>query len=114
MTDLLRHSHAQMAVVPLGIRMDGYQRARRERPRSSVSAISRAIAPEKGLHVLAESYVHLRRRMGRAPARLVAAGYMAPTRRRIWTTFAAFSRARVSTASSPIEARSIATASWRF
>jgi glycosyltransferase involved in cell wall biosynthesis len=36
------------------------------------------IAPEKGLHVLADAYVQLRRRMGKAPARLVAAGYIAP------------------------------------
>src|SRR5213076_2348840 len=36
------------------------------------------IAPEKELHVLADAYARLRRRMGKAPARLVAAGYMAP------------------------------------
>src|SRR5207247_7099911 len=36
------------------------------------------IAPEKGLHVLAEAYVQFRRRIGKVPARLIAAGYMAP------------------------------------
>ncbi len=44
------------------------------------------IAPEKGLHVLAEAYALLRAPHGRAPMRLEAAGYMAPrARRRIST-----------------------------
>jgi len=76
MTDLFAIPHAKMAVVPLGIRMDGYQRARQSSAEFCVGYFAR-VAPEKGLHVLAESYVQLRRRMGRAPARLVAAGYMA-------------------------------------
>ena len=36
------------------------------------------IAPEKGLHLLAEAYVRLRQRMSGAPARLEVAGYLAP------------------------------------
>jgi glycosyltransferase involved in cell wall biosynthesis len=37
------------------------------------------VAPEKGLHVLADAYIGFRRRTGTAaPARLEAAGYMAP------------------------------------
>src|SRR6476659_1806371 len=75
MADLFAVPAAKMAVVPLGIRMDGYQRARQSSAEFCVGYFAR-VAPEKGLHVLAESYVHLRRRMGRAPARLVAAGYM--------------------------------------
>jgi len=75
MTDLFAIPPAKMAVVPLGIRMDGYQRARQSSAEFCVGYFAR-VAPEKGLHVLAESYVELRRRMGRAPARLVAAGYM--------------------------------------
>jgi glycosyltransferase involved in cell wall biosynthesis len=39
------------------------------------------VAPEKGLHVLAEAYVRLRRRMGSASATLDAAGYMAANHR---------------------------------
>jgi glycosyltransferase involved in cell wall biosynthesis len=35
------------------------------------------IAPEKGLHVLADAYVRFRRRIGRAASKLLAAGYMA-------------------------------------
>jgi glycosyltransferase involved in cell wall biosynthesis len=75
MADLFAIPEAQMAVVPLGIRMDGYQWARRSSAEYCVGYFAR-VAPEKGLHVLAESYVHLRRRMGRVPGRLVAAGYM--------------------------------------
>jgi glycosyltransferase involved in cell wall biosynthesis len=36
------------------------------------------IAPEKGLHVLADAYVRFRRRTGNARVRLEAAGYTAP------------------------------------
>ena len=35
------------------------------------------IAPEKGLHVLADAWIRFRRRIGDAPARLEAAGYLA-------------------------------------
>ena len=76
MAELFAIPRAKIAVVPLGIRMDGYQRALgRSSAVYSVGYFAR-VAPEKGLHVLAESYVHLRRRMGGAPARLLAAGYM--------------------------------------
>jgi len=71
-------------VVPLGIKMDGY--SRRERPVSSRASSSdpfrvgyfARIAPEKGLHVLAEAYVRFRARIGGAPGVLEVAGYMAP------------------------------------
>ena len=39
------------------------------------------MAPEKGLHLLAEAYVRLRQRMGPAPARLEVAGYMGADQR---------------------------------
>ena len=35
------------------------------------------IAPEKGLHVLADAYIALSRRMGKAAPTLEAAGYLA-------------------------------------
>ena len=35
------------------------------------------MAPEKGLHLLADAYARLRRRTGRVPIRLRAAGYLA-------------------------------------
>jgi glycosyltransferase involved in cell wall biosynthesis len=78
MSNLLEIPPARIAVVPLGISMAGYQ------PKATATATSFSvgyfarIAPEKGLHVLADSYVQLRRRMGKAPARLIAAGYIAP------------------------------------
>jgi glycosyltransferase involved in cell wall biosynthesis len=34
------------------------------------------IAPEKGLHLLADAFIHLRKRIGRAPVRLEVAGYL--------------------------------------
>ena len=78
MSDLLEIPPARIAVVPLGISMAGYQpKAAGTATSFSVGYFAR-IAPEKGLHVLADSYIQLRRRMGKAPARLVAAGYMAP------------------------------------
>ncbi len=78
MSDLLEIPPDRIAVVPLGIGMAGYE------PRPATTATDfcvgyfARIAPEKGLHVLADAYARLRRRMGKAPARLVAAGYIAP------------------------------------
>jgi glycosyltransferase involved in cell wall biosynthesis len=67
----------RISVVPLGINLTGYE----ARPASegskafSVGYFAR-IAPEKGLHVLADAYVRFRRRIGPHPARLEAAGYL--------------------------------------
>jgi glycosyltransferase involved in cell wall biosynthesis len=78
MSDLLQIPPHRIAVVPLGIGMAGYE----QRPTGATADFCvgyfARIAPEKGLHVLADAYVQLRRRMGKAPARLVAAGYIAP------------------------------------
>ena len=70
------------SVVPLGIDMSGYQ-AHRARPSGPfrIGYFAR-IAPEKGLHVLAQAYVRLRQRTGAAPAarsrRLPGAGPRRP------------------------------------
>jgi glycosyltransferase involved in cell wall biosynthesis len=64
-----------MSVVPLGIAFDGYARRRSPPGRFTVGFFAR-IAREKGLHLLAEAYIHLRRRMGSDDARLEAAGYL--------------------------------------
>jgi glycosyltransferase involved in cell wall biosynthesis len=67
--------------VPLGIHFDGYgpvSRAPREVP---VVGYFARIAPEKGLHQLAEAYRMLRRERGFPAARLEAAGYLAPEHR---------------------------------
>jgi glycosyltransferase involved in cell wall biosynthesis len=71
----------KMRIAPLGINLEGYQ------PRSTVSRESfrlgyfARVAPEKGLHVLAESYVRLRRGALRGNATLEVAGYLAPEHR---------------------------------
>lgn len=67
---------ARISVVPLGIRLDGY---RRHEPAASTRTIGyfARITPEKGLHVLADAYIRLRRRLGAATPKLEAAGYLA-------------------------------------
>jgi glycosyltransferase involved in cell wall biosynthesis len=79
MAEYLRIPQTQISVVPLGINMQGY-----ERHHASMSAESpfrvgyfARVAPEKGLHVLAEAYVRFRR-LGGPDARLEAAGYASP------------------------------------
>jgi glycosyltransferase involved in cell wall biosynthesis len=78
---------SKMRAVPLGINIEGYT------PRQRRSEANRAdgadndvftvgyfarVAPEKGLHVLADAYRRLRARPGLRRSRLVAAGYLAP------------------------------------
>lgn len=86
MSRLLGIPPSRMAVVPLGINLSGYEprTARRAEPATRERAEDDAfrvgyfarIAPEKGLHVLAEAYQQFRRRTGGARVRLEAAGYM--------------------------------------
>jgi glycosyltransferase involved in cell wall biosynthesis len=82
---------SRMSVVPLGINMKGYDRtvdveagvgrprleSGQPAPAFSIGYFAR-VAPEKGLHVLADAYVRFRRRAPSANARLEAAGYLAP------------------------------------
>ena len=82
MSELLGIPRARISVVPLGINMEGYERADAGTPRTDgldfrVGYFAR-VAPEKGLHLLADAYVRFRRRTGRARIRLDVAGYMAP------------------------------------
>jgi glycosyltransferase involved in cell wall biosynthesis len=71
----------KIAVAPIGIRFDGLEpeAATGERP-FTIGYLAR-IAPEKGLHLLASAYIKLRRELGLGPARLEAAGYLAPEHR---------------------------------
>jgi glycosyltransferase involved in cell wall biosynthesis len=84
MTGLLKIPSERMSVVPLGISMKGYTRrdpqAASSRP-FRVGYFAR-IAPEKGLHLLAEAYIRFRRRVRGGPAVLDVAGYMAPNHQR--------------------------------
>ena len=68
-------------VVPLGIEPDGFgPPARVPGAPFRVGFLAR-VAPEKGLHLLAESYVRLRRETDFGPSALEAAGYLAPEHR---------------------------------
>jgi glycosyltransferase involved in cell wall biosynthesis len=73
----------QIGVVPLGINMDGYSSGPGIRDSGSgirapftVGYFAR-VAPEKGLHVLVDAYVRLRRRTSSSAMRLEVAGYLA-------------------------------------
>ncbi|MEP6635440.1 MAG: glycosyltransferase family 4 protein, partial [Acidobacteriota bacterium] len=68
----------RISVVPLGINLQGYA-ARAIRPEGpfTVGFFAR-IAPEKGLHVLAEAYRRMRTSGDLPEGRLEAAGYLAP------------------------------------
>jgi glycosyltransferase involved in cell wall biosynthesis len=77
MSSLLGIGPDRISVVPLGINMTGYARRPRHGDPFRVGYFAR-VAPEKGLHVLAEAYQQLRARTPHARMRLEAAGYMAP------------------------------------
>jgi glycosyltransferase involved in cell wall biosynthesis len=83
MSSLLEIPSERISVVPLGIAMDGHSRrdlSAAADPAFRVGYLAR-IAPEKGLRLLAEAYVRLRRRMNGARARLEVAGYLAAEHR---------------------------------
>ena len=65
----------RISVVPLGINMAGLAERERHGDPFRIGFFAR-IAPEKGLHVLADAYIRLRRRVPQARMRLDAAGYM--------------------------------------
>jgi glycosyltransferase involved in cell wall biosynthesis len=66
----------RIRVVPLGINMDGHTpKEPRMSPPFTIGFFGR-IAPEKGLHVLADAYHRLRARPGVPPTKLLVAGYM--------------------------------------
>ncbi|MBI4262872.1 MAG: glycosyltransferase family 4 protein [Acidobacteria bacterium] len=80
MSTYLEIPRPRISVVPLGITLDGYERRQEPNEAFRVGYFAR-VAPEKGLHVLAEAYVRFRRRTAGTPARLEAAGYLAPANR---------------------------------
>ena len=71
----------QMHVVPLGINLEGYHAAERAPHQPFRVGYLARVAPEKGLHVLAESYLRLRREADFGGAALEVAGYLAPEHR---------------------------------
>jgi glycosyltransferase involved in cell wall biosynthesis len=68
-------------VVPLGVTLEGLVPRGERPPGPFVFGYFARVAPEKGLHLLAEAYAVLRRERGLGPARLEAAGYLAPEHR---------------------------------
>jgi glycosyltransferase involved in cell wall biosynthesis len=70
---------AKMRVAPLGISLAGVPETPAPLARNpfTIGFLAR-IAPEKGLHVLADTYRVLRRERGLPPSRLRAAGYLPP------------------------------------
>lgn len=87
MADYLRIPSGKMHVVPLGISLTGYPalgwavypEPQQSPPRPSgpfVVGYFARVAPEKGLHTLAEAYRVLRQERGLPAARLEAAGYL--------------------------------------
>ncbi len=82
MADYLSIPREKIHVVPLGINLRDYDFENCERPehpeRPFTIGYFARIAPEKGLHLLADAYCQLRT-SGKLPAgRLEAAGYLAP------------------------------------
>jgi glycosyltransferase involved in cell wall biosynthesis len=67
--------------VPLGIHLAGLEAAPRGRAGPFTIGYLARVAPEKGLHLLAEAYRILRKERGLAPSRLEAAGYLGPEHR---------------------------------
>jgi len=77
MREYLRIPGDRIAVVPLGIRARDFEDAKAQSAEAFTVGFLGRIAPEKGLHVLADAYVRLRRKTASARMRLEAAGYMA-------------------------------------
>lgn len=69
----------KIRVVPLGINLEGYEmrRSRGKEGPPTVGYFAR-VAPEKGLHLLAEAYIRLRESGRVREARLDVAGYLGP------------------------------------
>ena len=75
MARLLGIGEERIDVVPLGINLAGYERRQASTGEFTVGYFAR-VAPEKGLHLLAEAYPRFRRRTSGARVRLAAAGYL--------------------------------------
>jgi glycosyltransferase involved in cell wall biosynthesis len=71
----------KMRTVPLGINVKDFSTAAPLKREPFTIGYFARIAPEKGLHNLAEAYRLMRRELGLPPSRLVAAGYMGSDQR---------------------------------
>ncbi len=80
MPDYLSIPREKIHVVPLGINLQGYERKQRGKRPFTIGYFAR-VAPEKGLHVLADAYKLLRDKMDDSDIRIEVAGYLAPEHR---------------------------------
>jgi glycosyltransferase involved in cell wall biosynthesis len=78
MRDYLRIPESKMRVGTLGVSMADLSVTTRTRREPFTIGYFARIAPEKGLHNLADAYRVLRLEKGLPPSRLVAAGYLVP------------------------------------
>ena len=76
MSGYLRIPKQKMVVVPIGINLDGHQPKRSRTSAPFTVGYFGRVAPEKGLHLLADAYRRLRAKPGVPSTRLVAGGYM--------------------------------------
>jgi glycosyltransferase involved in cell wall biosynthesis len=67
--------------VPIGICLEGHDSSPHPNREPFTLGYLARIAPEKGLHLLAEAYRILRKEKGLPPSKLCAAGYLAPEHR---------------------------------
>ena len=84
MSDYLEVPQDRFDVLPLGINFEGYPECDATSSTRSVPftvGYLARVAPEKGLHLLAEAYRRLREHLGVTDARLEVAGYLAPQHR---------------------------------
>jgi glycosyltransferase involved in cell wall biosynthesis len=78
MRDYLRIPESKMRVATLGVNTSDLATTTRTTREPFTIGFFARIAPEKGLHNLADAYRILRTEKGLPPSRLLAAGYMAP------------------------------------
>lgn len=82
MAEYLGIDPGRIAIVPLGINLDGHVRREGGDPDPFTIGYLGRIAPEKGLHVLCDAYHRLvSRGTAPGPSRLWAAGYLGPEHR---------------------------------
>lgn len=77
MSDYLSLPRQRIETVPLGITLDGHGPVQDTEGRPFTVGYFARVAPEKGLHVLAQAYRILRGELGLVDARLEVGGYLA-------------------------------------
>ncbi|MGA2132225.1 MAG: glycosyltransferase family 4 protein [Bryobacteraceae bacterium] len=71
----------KMHVIPLGVNLKGYDASLRLHGNCFTVGYFARVAPEKGLHLLADAYIKLRRETDFGGSALEVAGYLAPEHR---------------------------------